>query len=979
MTAEEFLELLETRKLVPGETIATLRQQVQKSIKIVPADAVAKLLVEKKRLTAKQAEELLKPPAPAAAAKEDFGLAPLDDAFGLAPMDDPFGLAPIDEPKKTAAAAPAAKTAPATAKPAPAGAAAKPAAAKSPAAAAPKGVAVPAAKACAAAPKKAAAPLGGGPLDDLLSDPSLADAGLASAGSPLGATPRRRSKNAILWLGSAAGAALLILCATLGIVLTRSNGDPEWAAVEKTYQASADNASLQDSVLKLNAFMERFPDQSHVGLAAEYRDLARLRQAFATKTDWSQPLAVAEEVLPQMLSESDFPKVRESVAKMLPEMALGLAKQAKDGAKGPLELRQRQVQQALAGLALAEDWRYAPEPLRPWAQLQAAGDDVAALARAAARDAEMQQSSAAIRASLAAGAAADAIARRDQLCDAFPELRGDATIDTLDDELVAGEAKAVKVDTQLRPADTKPRSSAIAATMLLAVRGASETSVAADTNLIPVAGNDTVVAVQFAGTVYWLNKSDGACVARQFVGFDVPLPAPIADAADNAFILFDGVHQELCRFAVADQAVKWRQPLGDALAGDPLISGNRVLAASQSGTLFEIELNTGALQRTVQFPERLASGPMPSADGASVLLRGERGNQFTLALKDFSVTAARSAGSPPAKINQPTSGNIVARIVDRGGGAPLLCVAAGAKSEKRKWEVLLGAPIVSEPIVNADGSVQCLDALAGFVKVAPKASQPFATELLSPAAVPLNLRGGLVTPFDKDNLLIINDANQVALIATATGQPAAVPFQPRMAPGGKLAWRRPAVLAGKTEAIVTDGVKAIYRLALKTDPIKHLEPVAESPLAVPLVSPVAALDAAAFAVDENRNLLAFGVADLKITKSWPLEAGIVWGPVRAGDAVLLATESELICIDNRPDIAWRKPLTTAPVGEPLVAGDNFVLSTVVGALVQFDRKTGEDRGQIDVGQPLAGGPVESGKQWLVVGHDGSLLWIEHSK
>ena len=424
--------------------------------------------------------------------------------------------------------------------------------------------------------------------------------------------------------------------------------------------------------------------------------------------------------------------------------------------------------------------------------------------------------------------------------------------------------------------------------------------------------------------------------------------------------------------------MKWRQPLGDTLAGDLLVSGNRVLAASQSGKLFEVELNSGAVQRTVQFPERLASGPIPSADGASVLLHGDRGNQFTLALKDFSVTAARSPSSPDAKPIQPTSGNIVARIMDR-GGVPVMCVAAGAKSEKPKWEILLGAPIIGEPTVNADGSVQCLDALAGLVKSTPKGSQSFAAELAPIAASPLGLRGELATPLDKDNLLIINDADQVALITTATGQPAAVPFQPRMAPGGKLLWQRPAVVAGKQEAIVTDGVKAIYRLALKADPIKHLEPVAEAPLAVPLVSPIAALEAAAFSVDENRNLLAFGIADLKITKSWPLEAGVIWGPVRAGDAVLLATENELICIDNRPDVAWRKPLTATPVGEPLVAGDNFALSTIGGTLAQFDRKTGEDRGKIDVGQPLAGGPVDSGKQWLVPGHDGSFYWIEHSK
>jgi hypothetical protein len=293
--------------------------------------------------------------------------------------------------------------------------------------------------------------------------------------------------------------------------------------------------------------------------------------------------------------------------------------------------------------------------------------------------------------------------------------------------------------------------------------------------------------------------------------------------------------------------------------------------------------------------------------------------------------------------------------------------------------MLLTAPVIGAPAVGADASVQCLNSLAGLIKLTPKESKSFSAESLPAAAAPLSIRGDLVAQFDKDNLLAINGADQVALIAESTGQSAAAPFQPRMAPGGKLSWQRPAVLSGKTEAIVTDGVKAIYRLGLKTDPIKHLEPLAEAPLSVPLVSPIAALDAAAFAVDQSRNLTAFNIADLKIVKSWPLEAGVVWGPVRAGDSILLATEAELICVDSRPDIAWRKPLAAAPVGEPLVAGDNCVISTVGGLVLQFDRKTGEERGKVDAGQPLASGPVESGKQWLAIGHDGSLLWIEHSK
>ncbi len=793
-------------------------------------------------------------------------------------------------------------------------------------------------------------------------------------------------------IGAGIAAALLIIAVVLLVVLTRSNGDPEWQLAEKAYLASSDPASLQDATFKLITFLERFPDQSHAGLAAEYRDLARLRQAFAAKTDWSQPLAVAQQVLPEMLNEADFPKVREAVAKMLPEMAIGLAKQAKDGAKGPLPQRQRQAQMALAGLALAEDWRFVPDSLRPWAQLQTTGEEVAVLARSAARDAELEQASAAIRAAIASGSIADAMARRDRLCDLFPELRIESTVESLDDEIMLAEAKGVKVVTQSRAAETKPRSSPIASTSLLVARGNSSGGSAASGSKqnpvgssvaqnsasdipAPIVQTDSLVCVQFAGTAYWLSKADGAPIARRFIGFDSPLPAPVAGATDNAFIVFDGPHQELYRFAPADGSTTWRQALGESLTGQLATNGRLIWAATRSGKLIEVDVNSGANPRSAQIPEQLASGPTIGVDAAALSLHGQRGTQFTIRTNDFSVTAVKSPEVEPAKRATPPRGSVEA-IVTHIGAEPVLRVAMpDATGATPKWQIFIGGPILGEPIVGSDGSVQCLDRIIGAAKIVPKAV-PLQVELAPAAAAPIWRQARFVAPWDKDNWLVVTDTNQATIVSIATGEPAAVPFQPQLAAGATSAWTMPAVIADKQEAVVTDGKKRIYRIGLKTEPIRHLAAIAEAPLSVPLVSPVAVVDAYALAVDEGRNLLAFNIADLKIAKSWPLETALAWGPVQAGGAILLATDRELICIDNRPEIAWRKPLAVTPVGAASAIGANFVVATPGGTILQFDRKTGEDREKLDVGEPLAGGVLEVGKRWLVAGHDGSLHWIE---
>ena len=186
MTAEDFLNKLEQRGFVPAEVVATLRQQVQKSIKIVSADAVAKLLVDKGKLTASQAAELLKPP------KRPAPRWRLLTISVWRRLDDPFGLAPIDEPgakssdrrvrfREGGRARDYGETGGSRSDETGSGCwESSPAVARQKSAAKPQ----------ATAANKPAAPapsgFGGGPLDDLLSDPSLAEGGFASAGGSWG-------------------------------------------------------------------------------------------------------------------------------------------------------------------------------------------------------------------------------------------------------------------------------------------------------------------------------------------------------------------------------------------------------------------------------------------------------------------------------------------------------------------------------------------------------------------------------------------------------------------------------------------------------------------------------------------------------------------------------------------------------------------------------------------------------------------------
>ena len=90
MSPEQFLDHLQQQQLLDPNDIARLREQVSRSSTPVSAKALAKLLVDKGRLTSFQADKILasKPAAAPSPQSEPLGLAPIDDDLGLAPMDD---------------------------------------------------------------------------------------------------------------------------------------------------------------------------------------------------------------------------------------------------------------------------------------------------------------------------------------------------------------------------------------------------------------------------------------------------------------------------------------------------------------------------------------------------------------------------------------------------------------------------------------------------------------------------------------------------------------------------------------------------------------------------------------------------------------------------------------------------------------------------------------------------------------------------
>ncbi len=1155
MTADEFLNQLEKRSLLPADVLTSLRQQLGKSLKIREADSIAELLVSKKHLTPAQVEQILKPPQSAPLDDDDFGLAPLDEELMLAPLDDaPKKSAPA-KPSPVAASAPATRAAPKSAKPV-AGkpTAANPAAAKS----------GPAGKT-----EKPAMGAMASPLDDLLSG-ALANEALAGGpSSPLLSRRRTAKTPRIVWIGGGAAAILLIGIIAL-IVLTRSNGDPEWKLAEKDYSAGAD----QEAIYKLDAFVERFPRHAQARLATVYRGMAELRMTAAgAKADPDQTLAVAQRVLPRISTQPDFGKVRDHLVKILPDLADGLVKRAREAVKAPIDQRRHATQRAAEGLALVEDWRYILDSQRPWKQLQTLQDEVAGMSRTVNRDADRDAASTEIRAAIASGELSKAVAVLDAICEKYPDLLRDGTAAAIGEELTQAAVKLVKVSAEPHKAESKPRPSPILATITYAARSAPKDGTppakagAGDSSASPV--GPSVIAVVDRGAAYFVSTADGMLLGRVFIGLESIAPVAV-EPTGRDFIVLDAVHRDLCRVSADGAALRWRQPLNDAVQSPPLVVGKQLIVATHGGRLIQLDLATGDIVRTAQFPIALRASPVASADGATLYLTADRDALFTVSMKTFGVTGALYLGHAPGAISLPPvlfdkylvladsrdwdhgtlrvigplgSGTVLKQVQqivisgristptaaigqrlfvvtdgsgvnlfelskqsstplsevggfrDRAGlhmptyvsvapdgfwlaGAtfshfpietafklakPDIAYSAGRGASFAPikiankiilgsicpfvagvlldcgdpkpqgptfWRLSLGAPLAALPIISADGQTLSLThslagpfqreaksgetskvvngpALAidaeGFADDYGDAVEAWRQEPTGQSALVKIVRqngktriGPRLWTAGKDgdlapdawaqnvvppavavgkNLLLATESGQLHLIGHEPEQDLA--FQLHVTPGSPLDWRQPGVVPDKTEFIMADGPTRLIRLGIKQADQPKLEVLAELPLASPIVSPIAINGDHALATDAREQLVAFGLTDLKPAKTWPLGAPVSWGPITVGQQTLVATDREILCLDDKLELLWRKPLSAGPpVGSVATLGKDLIFASAGGRIWRVDRLSGEELAKLEIEQPLAGGPLIVDKTLVVVGADGCLHYVK---
>jgi hypothetical protein len=156
-----------------------------------------------------------------------------------------------------------------------------------------------------------------------------------------------------------------------------------------------------------------------------------------------------------------------------------------------------------------------------------------------------------------------------------------------------------------------------------------------------------------------------------------------------------------------------------------------------------------------------------------------------------------------------------------------------------------------------------------------------------------------------------------------------------------------------------------------------LEAAKETSINAPITRPLATIGNTLYGVVAGNNadiVMTFDLSTLKAGKEMYLDGRVIWGPQRAGNVVLLVSDSEgLMCFEDGVKPKWAVPMEYgAFAGPPLIDGQDFLFASVSGTVWRVASDSGAKIGLTDVGEPLATGPVGLGTRLLLSGTDGTV-------
>jgi outer membrane protein assembly factor BamB len=445
---------------------------------------------------------------------------------------------------------------------------------------------------------------------------------------------RQRRKNQwdspLLLIGGGLLAVLVLCGAVVALILNWENGDDQL----KQARAAAGNGAYAQAITYYDAFLAKFPRHPEWSKARVQLAMVRLHSDVDSH-DYEAALKTAQDQLPAIENEPKFSEAHGELATLLPQIARGLADQAEKSIDKPDDAT-RYAKAATDTLALCAESKYVPKALRNESELDGVEETLARVNRRQQSQHDLEETLHSMQAAVEKGDFQSSYAAYRQVLQNHPELTADDSLKSTLANTSQAEQAAVKFVRDEHPADTIERPTPWLAAIAVADRHGTETAPAAGT-----------FCPWVDGAIYGIDVSSGQVLWRRYVGTGVS--APPAVIGDDLLVI-DSRFQELMRLDARTGHLIWRQAL-DGPFSAPVVAGNHIYVAAESGRLFVVDPKSGARAGYFQFGQPLRAPPVADRLGERLYLAGDQSTLYSISLKDQQCLGAYYLGHPAGSIS----------------------------------------------------------------------------------------------------------------------------------------------------------------------------------------------------------------------------------------------------------------------------------------------------------------------------------------
>lgn len=413
---------------------------------------------------------------------------------------------------------------------------------------------------------------------------------------------------------------LVVFALALGYYFFRGNAETMLAAANDAYKPNNYEVALK----KYESFVESFPTHEEASMARVRVGMCKIRKDVESLPNPLEALKTAETVLPTLVKEPGLASERGDVAGALVALAQKFNSRA-DNAKDTAGKKVLMNEMGRLN-ALLSDTQYVGNSARDQfgVALKAIEEDTRRIERDIAREEDLASALVQIDEKLKENRTSEAYLVRSGLLSRFPQLEKDPSIVQRVQEAAKIQQTLVTPDIpEIKVSPVAPPAPSTKAVSLVNRAGSDATALAG-----------RVICVAAKGTVYGLDGQTGSVKWRYFVGRDmVDDPLPVGDSRESDVIVLRPELGQLTRLEGATGKVKWFCELGGpALA--PRIDGEDMLVSLKSGTLLNIEPQTGQIKWAAHTPQPLQVTPIINGEKAHVYVPANHQNMYVLSRQD---------------------------------------------------------------------------------------------------------------------------------------------------------------------------------------------------------------------------------------------------------------------------------------------------------------------------------------------------------